>query len=312
MPDIEAYQAAWSDPDVHPRRRHRGRVRTLLALARPRQWIKNALVVAAPGAAGVLGRDDVLGQVLLAAVAFCLISAGIYALNDVRDREEDRHHPRKRLRPVASGELTQLEASLTGAGWLVAGVVLCAITSPLLAGVALGYLVLTVTYSWLWRNVPVLDLTALAAGFVLRAVAGGVAAPVGLSRWFLLVVTFAAVFAASGKRLGELMRVRAMGGSPRRVLRHYGIGGLRTVLVLSGAGATCAYGMWALRLSDPGGVPWRGLTMIPFVVCLLRYGQLVLRGAGEAPEEVVVSDRWLALGGACWLGLFVLGVNATA
>lgn len=311
MSELDAYTAAWSASDAVSRPRRRGRARTLLALARPRQWIKNALVVAAPGAAGALGRDGVLGRVLLAGVAFCLISAGIYALNDVRDREEDRNHPRKRLRPVASGELTPLEATLTGAGWLVAGLALCAVISPVLAAVGAGYVVLTVSYNWLWRNVPVLDLTALAAGFVLRAVAGGAAAPVSLSRWFLLVVTFAAVFAASGKRLGELMRVRATGGSVRRVLRHYGVGGLRAVLVLSGAGATCAYGMWALSVADPG-VPWRALTTIPFVVCLLRYGHLVLRGAGEAPEEVIVSDRLLALGGLIWLVLFALSVNATA
>jgi decaprenyl-phosphate phosphoribosyltransferase len=289
----------------------RGRVRVTVALARPRQWIKNGLVIAAAGAAGILGQDDVLGRVLVATAAFCLLSAGTYALNDVRDRDEDRNHPRKRLRPVAAGEMSPREATLTGLAWLTAGIVLCGIISPLLAAVGVGYVALTFSYSRLWRNVPILDLAVLSAGFVLRAVAGGAAVPVGLSRWFLLVVTFAAVLAAVGKRLGELTRVQAIGGSARRVLVHYGIRRLRILLVISSAGAVCAYGMWALRGPTPAGLPWRALTMIPFVVCLVRYATLVLRGGGEAPEQLIFSDRLLMLAGLCWLTLFVLDVNAT-
>jgi decaprenyl-phosphate phosphoribosyltransferase len=288
----------------------RGRPRALLALARPRQWVKNALVIAAPGAAGALGRDGVPARVLLACFAFCMISAGIYAINDVRDRHEDRRHPRKRLRPVAAGEIQPREAVLFGAVLMACGLILGGVVAPLLALVGLGYLALTISYSWVWRHIPILDLTALAGGFVLRAVAGGVAAPVGLSRWFVLVITCAAIFVATGKRLAELLRATAIGRRPRRVLRRYSEAGLRRVLAASGAGALFAYCVWAFELPDVGGIPWRPLTAIPFAICLLRYGKLVRVGAGEAPEELLMSDRGLALGGLVWLVLFAVSVNA--
>jgi decaprenyl-phosphate phosphoribosyltransferase len=288
----------------------RGRTRALIALARPRQWVKNLLVIAAAGAAGALGHDDVPGRVLIAFIAFCLISAGIYALNDVRDRDEDRLHPRKCRRPVAAGEIDPREAALTGVGWLCCGLALCLVVTPLLALVGLAYLVLTLTYTWIWRHIVVLDLFALAGGFVLRAVAGGVAAPVALSRWFVLVVTCTAIFVAAGKRMAELVRTSETGRQARRVVERYSARGLTLALSISGACALFAYCVWAFELPAVDGVPWRLLTVIPFAVSLVRYGSLVRAGAGEAPEEVLMSDRLLMASGAAWLLLFALSVNA--
>ena len=286
----------------------------MLALARPRQWIKNLLVIAAAGAAGALGTDDVLPRVALAFVAFCLMSAGIYALNDSRDVDEDRRHPRKRYRPVAAGELSLREAVMVGVAWLSTGLLLCFLIRPLLGLVGLSYVVLTVTYTLVWRSIPVLDIVAVAGGFVLRALAGGVAAPVTLSRWFILVVTAVAFFVAAGKRQGELMRTSrsASGGGTagRSVMAHYTPGGLRLLLAGSGGIALFSYCVWAFQLPDVDGIPWRLLTVIPFTLCLLRYGALIGVGAGEAPEEVLLSDRWLVVGGIIWLVLFALGVHA--
>jgi decaprenyl-phosphate phosphoribosyltransferase len=293
-----------------PIRPRRSRPWALLALARPRQWVKNALVIAAPGAAGALGHDDVPVRVVLGAVAFCLISASIYALNDVRDRHEDRRHPRKRFRPVAAGEVAPREAVVFGIVLMVCGLILAVGVTPLLGVVALAYVGLTVSYTWVWRHLPVLDLVALAGGFVLRAVAGGVAAPVGLSRWFVLVITFAALFVAVGKRLAESIRTTTSGHRARAVMRHYSPRRLRLLLSLSAAGALFAYCVWAFTLPSVDGIPWRPLTIIPFAVCLLRYSRVVRAGGGEAPEDVLVSDRVLAAAGVLWLVLFVLGVNA--
>lgn len=284
----------------------------LVALARPRQWMKNLLVLAAAGAADALGHDDVLGRVLAATAAFCLISAGIYAINDVRDHREDRGHPRKRLRPVAARELTPRAATLAGIVWLAAGLAVCIAISPWLLFAACGYIALTVSYTLLWRAVPVVELAALAGGFVLRALAGGAAGPTPLSVWFLLVVSFGAVFAATGKRLGELVRAAALGDPMRRVLRRYSPLGLRAVLALSGLGAICAYAAWALAGPSPGDLPWRALTFVPFVTSLARYGRLAARGAAETPEQVVLTDRALSLSVAAWIVLFGLSVNAGA
>jgi decaprenyl-phosphate phosphoribosyltransferase len=293
----------------------RGRVLATIVTMRPQQWIKNLLVVAAAGAAGALGHDDVPGRVVAAFVAFCLLSAGIYSVNDVRDRFEDRLHPRKRLRPVAAGELSPAFATTLGVALMAAGLALCALISPLLALVGAGYLALTLSYTLIWRHLLLLDIIAIGGGFVLRAVAGGVAAPVTLSRWFLLVISAVAVFVAAGKRYAELRRTDwdvANGGpqTRRKVLEGYSQPRLRVILAASGAVALFAYSVWAFQLPSVGGVPWRPLTIAPFALGLLLYGRLVLAGAGEAPEDVLLRDRLLQIVGVVWLVLFALGVHA--
>lgn len=293
----------------------RGPVLAAVVTARPRQWLKNALIIAAPGAAGALGRDGVPGRVGVACLAFCLISGGIYALNDARDVAEDRLHPRKRFRPIAAGELPVRVAVALGVSWLLVGLAASFAIRPLLGLIALGYVVLTLSYTAVWRHVLVVDVFVVAAGFVLRALAGGAAAPVALSRWFVLVVSAAALFIAAGKRHAELLRITRQGplgvlATGRRVMRGYSERGLRLLLAGSGAVALFAYWVWAFAVPDVDGVPWRPLTAIPFTVCLLRYGTRVRSGGGEAPEEMVLSDRILLAGGLVWLILFALNVHA--
>ncbi|PZR67400.1 MAG: decaprenyl-phosphate phosphoribosyltransferase [Solirubrobacterales bacterium] len=299
-----------------PRRR---RAHAILVTIRPRQWIKNGLVVAAAGAAGALGHDDVPVHVALACAAFCLLASGAYAINDVRDADEDRLHPRKRFRPVAARELTPGAALTLGFCLMLGGLAVCALVRPLLVAVGAGYLALTLSYTVLWRHVVLLDVLAIAGGFVLRAIAGGVAAPVALSRWFVLVVTAVAVFVAAGKRQAELRRSEAGPAQRRseagpaqrrRVLALYTPPVLRLILTGSIAVALFAYCVWAFQLATISGIPWRELTIVPFAACLLRYGALARAGDGEAPEEVLLRDRWMQLAGAAWLVLFAVGVHA--
>lgn len=288
----------------------RTRPGAVLATMRPKQWVKNALVIAAAAAAGALGHDDTPVRVTMAGAAFCLLASGIYAINDVRDAEEDRRHPRKRFRPVASGDLDPRFATALGVSLLFAGIVLAAVVGPLLVLVAAGYVALTLSYTLVWRHLIVFDIFAVAGGFVLRAVAGGVAAPVTLSRWFLLVVTSSAVFVAAAKRYAELRRTDRGGDQRRRVLDSYSPAVLELIMAGAVAVALSAYWVWAFSLAVVHGVPWRPLTIAPFTVCLLRYGQLVHRGAGEAPEDLLLSDRILQLAGLAWLALFALEVHA--
>jgi decaprenyl-phosphate phosphoribosyltransferase len=282
----------------------------VLVTMRPLQWIKNALVVAAAGAAGALGHDDVPGRITVAFVAFCLLASGIYAINDVRDAAEDRRHPRKRHRPIAAGELVARDAFLLGVVLLGSGLLLCAIVRPLLLVVAVGYVALTLSYTLVWRAFPVFDVAAVAGGFVLRAVAGGVAAPVTLSRWFVLVVTAVALLVAAGKRRAELRRAATSGAAPRKVLQRYNEAWLRLIMVGAAAAALFAYCVWAFELPLVHGIPWRPLTAVPFIACLMRYGSLGATGAGEAPEELLLGDRWLLLAATAWLVLFALSVHA--
>ncbi|MDQ6606017.1 MAG: decaprenyl-phosphate phosphoribosyltransferase [Actinomycetota bacterium] len=293
-------------------RRSRGYLRAAVVTARPRQWIKNVLVIAAAGAAGALGTDDVPVRVLLAGAAFCLLASGVYAINDVRDAAEDRLHPRKRFRPVAAGELSSRVAVGLGVTLITAGLGVCVAIRPALAGVGAGYVALSLSYALLWRRLPWLDIVAIAGGFVLRALAGGVAAPVALSRWFVLVVSAAAIMVAAGKRWAELKRSAAQGASRRSVLERYTPGRLQAVVVASGAAAMFAYCAWAFGLPTVHGFPWRPISILPFAACLLRYGWLLRAGAGEAPEDLLIGDRLLALAAAGWIIVFAIGVQVGA
>jgi decaprenyl-phosphate phosphoribosyltransferase len=277
---------------------------------RPKQWVKNVLVIAAAGAAGALGRDDVPLRVGLACVAFCLLASGLYAINDVRDAPEDRLHPRKRYRPVAAGELEPRLAVFLGTCLIAAGIGLSAGIRPLLAAVAVGYVLLTLTYTLIWRHLLLFDIVAIAGGFVLRAVAGGVAAPVTLSRWFLMVVTCAAIFVAGGKRWAEVQRTQATPLGRRRVLALYTQRRLKVILALSGVAALIAYCNWALELPTVNGIPWRPLTIVPVALGLARYAMLLRSGGGEAPEELFLKDWILLAAGVAWLVLFAFGVHA--
>ena len=196
---------------------------------------------------------------------------------------------------------------------MAVGLGLCWFIAPLLALVGVAYLALTLSYTMVWRHLLLLDIIAIGGGFVLRAVAGGAAAPVALSRWFLLVITAAAVFVAAGKRYAELRRTNVQSSAGqivkrRRVLEGYSEPRLRVILAASAALALFAYSVWAFQLPFADGVPWRLLTIPLFAVCMLRYGRLILAGAGEAPEDVLFHDRALQVAGLAWLILFALGV----
>jgi decaprenyl-phosphate phosphoribosyltransferase len=277
----------------------------LLRACRPRQWAKNILLAGAPCAAGVIGRPAVVVEVLGGFVAFCLLSSATYLVNDVRDRHQDRCHPRKCRRPVAAGELSVRAALSAAVVVALCGLALAAAVHPALAAVALGYLLLTGSYSMWWRRVAFLDIAAIAAGFVLRAVAGGVAADVALSRWFLVVTSACALFLITGKRHAEVLA-----GGPdaltRATLRHYSLRGLRLLLGVAACAACVAYAMWAFGRAESG--PWYELSAATFVLWLVRYGVRLGRGAGQAPEELILSDLPLLALGGVWVLLFVSAV----
>jgi decaprenyl-phosphate phosphoribosyltransferase len=295
-----------------PSRRHSlATLRALVRACRPRQWVKNLLVVAAPGAAGALGRPEIAGKILLAFMCFCALSSSTYLLNDIHDRDEDRENPRRRHRPIASGQLPVSSAIAAAIGLVVFGLGLALLVRPWLAVLAATYVLLTGSYTLWWRNVAVADISAIAGGFVLRALAGGVATSVTVSRWFLLVTSFGALFMVTGKRYAEL---RQSGGTrrARAALEQYSERYLLFVIALSAAVATTAYCLWAFQRSHHAKLSWYELTVIPFVLWLLRYALLIDRGEGQAPEELIVRDRFLLAMSGTWLAIFVAGVYVVA
>jgi decaprenyl-phosphate phosphoribosyltransferase len=235
----------------------------------------------------------------------CLVSSATYLLNDVRDREQDRRHPTKRRRPIAAGELA-VPAALRAAVLLaLAGIGLAFAIRPELAAVAFGYIALTVSYSLWWRHIAVLDIVAIASGFALRALAGGVATDIYLSRWFVLVTAFGAIYLVAAKRLAEQREHRGP-GPLRATLQRYSPAGLRLTLVLSAALAGLAYTGWAA--TRPVHVAIYVLSALPFLLWLVRYAVLIAAGAGQAPEELILRDRMLLALSVAWVGLFLAGV----
>lgn len=281
--------------------------RALLRAVRPRQWVKNVLVLAAPGAAGVLSHAHIAGECALAFVCFCMISSATYLLNDVHDRHEDARHPRRRSRPIASGEVSVRLAVTLAVALMVGGLGLAFAVRPALAGVAAGYLALTGSYTMWWRSVAVADIAAIAGGFVLRALAGGAATAVPLSRWFVLVTSFGALFLVAGKRYSEL-RESENGAHQRASLRAYSAEYLRMVIGVCAAITVTSYCLWAFQRPHGDQLSWFELTIIPFVLWLLRYALLIDGGAGHTPEELILSDRFLLSMSAAWVVLFVCGV----
>jgi decaprenyl-phosphate phosphoribosyltransferase len=262
-------------------------------------------VLAAPCAAGVIDRPVVAAQVAGAFVALCLVSGATYLLNDVRDREQDRVHPRKRARPVAAGEIAPRTAIRAAAVMALIGVALASAIDPMLGVIGCGYLALTASYSLWWRRVVVVDILAIAAGFVLRALAGGIATDIYISRMFLIVTACCAIFLVAAKRYAEL-RDDAARRPARATLRRYSARGLRLTLAASAALAGVAYTSWAF--TRPAHVFWYGLSLAPFLLWLARYATLIGAGAGQAPEELILRDRTLLALGVAWTFLFLGGV----
>lgn len=329
-PNPSANPAVGTPPPPPPPVRGRGRpvgraagptraetlARALLAEARPKQWSKNVLVFAAPAAAGVLEHGRPLLRSAAVFVLFCLLSSATYLLNDVADRDKDRLHPVKRYRPVAAGTLATRDALI--AAFALGAIAIGAGTAlRWQLGVVLAlYGALQVAYSLRLKQIAVYELTSVAAGFVLRAIAGAVAVPVVLSQWFLVVTTFGCLLVVSGKRLAEQTELGTEGGRHRATLEAYSSRFLWLVVSVSAAGAVIGYALWALGLQAAAvsvhhhdGIYFQ-LSIVPVLLGLLRYAMAIDQGRAARPEDLVHTDRHLQVLGAVWLLLFALGVYA--
>jgi decaprenyl-phosphate phosphoribosyltransferase len=282
----------------------------LIKACRPKQWAKNVLVFVAPAAAGVLTEPYFLRLTLQAFVAFCAVSSATYLLNDTLDVESDRRHPTKRNRPIAAGVVPIPLAVATAAVLFIAGVVLAAWTNPTLAGLVAGYAVLTTSYSLFLKQVPVLDLVILSAGFILRLLGGAYGAGVEVSEWFLLVSLFGSLFIAGAKRFAEKKELGEEAAALRPTLGAYSTEYLGFVRSVAAAAVMISYCQWAVESggTERYSTPWIQLSIIPFVIAILRYALLVDQGQGAAPEEVFSSDRQMQLMGVLLVAFLALAV----
>jgi decaprenyl-phosphate phosphoribosyltransferase len=284
--------------------------RSLLHTARPKQWTKNVLVFAAPAAAGVLDQWDHLAQTLVAFVAFCLAASGTYFFNDALDAHADRLHPTKQFRPVASGHISERLAKAVAVLLVVLGILVALpVREGQLAAVVAGYALLTLSYSAWLKHEPVIDLGVVAAGFVIRAIAGGVATGVEISDWFLIVAGGASLFMVTGKRYAEQIEMGDASGAHRATLTAYTRGYLSYVRAVASGVTITAYCLWAFEsATTSGSQTWFEISIVPFVLAILRYAHVVEQGRGGAPEDVVLSDRVLQVLGLLWAASFAIGV----
>jgi decaprenyl-phosphate phosphoribosyltransferase len=281
----------------------------LVRALRPRQWTKNLLVLAAPGAAGVLQRGDVAWRVALAFVVFCALAGGTYLLNDAADRDRDRLHPVKRLRPIASGAVPRPLAVAAGALLLAGGLGLAAAVSAALLAVAGGYVLLTGAYTLVLKRVVLVDIACVAGAHVLRAVAGGAATGVRPSPWFLVVVSFSSLLVVAGKRYAELRGGGPDVGRVRATLAVYRPEYLRFVWTIGATVAITAYGLWTFGGHHGDAQPWAALSIIPYVLGLMRYVMLVEAGHGEEPEQTLLRDPGMRLCLLAWALVFGAAVT---
>jgi len=283
--------------------------RALLAAARPRQWLKNLLVLAAPAAGGVLTEPDALAATALAFVAFCLTASGGYLLNDVRDAERDRHHPTKRRRPIAAREIGHGTALTAGSALIACGLAVAALVNLALLAAVAGYAALTYAYTHYLKRLPILDIATVAAFFMIRAVAGGLAADIPLSRWFLIVAGFGSLFIVTGKRASEYAALGDARADTRPALAHYSYGYLRNLRTMAAAVTLTAYCLWAFdRARTLEGSPFMELSIVPFVLFIMRYAMLTEDDGERAPEDLVLGDPGLRVGAVAWMIVFGCGV----
>ncbi len=298
-----------------PARTHWASVHALLRTARPRQWVKNILVFAAPGAAGVLSHGNDALRATATFGVFCLAASGTYLLNDAIDAASDRHHPIKRERPVAAGEIPVPVAGWTGVAVMAIAIGLAWwLAGGRLALVIALYLTVSTAYSLRLKHEPVIDLACVSSGFVLRAIAGGIATHVFLSDWFVIVTSFGALLVVAGKRSAEHTDLGEGRSAHRPALSAYPAAFLRTVRLIAASVTLTAYCLWAFERSATvtrshhSHPIWFELSIVPVVLAVLHLELRFEGGQGGAPEDLALGDRMLQLLGLAWVVLFAIGV----
>jgi len=312
IPDLGA-----PPPMDEPTRRRRSLPVALVAAMRPRQAItKNLLVFTAlifarrpqEGAAAISLFDLIpLLQAFAAYLLFSMTSAAVYLLNDLKDVEQDRLHPKKRLRPIAAGELPVSLAWFACAALIVVALVGAGLLRPLLALVVGVYFAVQVGYSFGLKHQVILDVFIISSGFVLRAIAGAVAIGVPISPWFYTLIGLGALFLGFGKRRAEIMLLNETAGQHRRVLEEYSATLLEELIAIVTASIVMAYALYTFSAEN---LPKNHAMMltIPFVLYgLFRYLYLVYRkNEGGSPEQVMLADRPLLACVVLWVATCVV------
>lgn len=275
----------------------------LIAAMRPRQISKNLFVLVAMVFAN---RFDRAPTALLAFALFCLVSGSVYLVNDVADREQDRQHPTKRKRPIASGRLPWQVALVFGVVFGVGGVAAAFALNVRFGAISLVYLLLQVAYTVWLKHVVLIDVFTIAAGFVLRAVAGAWAIQVPISTWLLVCTLQLALFLAFGKRRHELVSLQDGAANHRRILAEYSLPFLDQMISIVLGGLTVSYALYVINSPTAVQHPHLALTLPSVFYFIFRYLYLIhVEHKGGAPETILLEDRPTQVNALIWIILSV-------
>jgi decaprenyl-phosphate phosphoribosyltransferase len=249
-----------------------------------------------------------VGRSVLAFVAFCFAASGTYLINDAMDREADAVHPSKRNRPVASGDLMEGTARLAGAAALAAALALSAPLGWKFVGVVGLYIAVATAYSIFLKRFPIVEMVVVATGFLLRGIGGGVAVDVPLSDWFLIVASFGSLLIVVGKRRSDQQLTSSSPVASKPVVR-YEPAFLQQCMTAAIAVTLTGYCLWAFERAElvSGGI-WYRISIIPFLLVILRFAMLAEEGRTAAPEDVAISDRATQVFLVAWIAMFAGGV----
>lgn len=294
---------------------------SFIRVARPLHWVKNFALFAALIFTGNLYTKIFLDRTVLAFIAFCLATSATYIFNDIWDIKRDSLHPHKKFRPIASGELPISVAFAEAFIFAAASIFLAAKLNPLFLFSVIGYLVMQALYSLVLKNLAIIDILIIAAGFILRVYAGAFVINAHLSVWFLLCVISVALFLASGKRRAELGVISASSGATRQSLTKYSKSLLDSYVTMFGNAAWLSWALFTFFESPQATVPvWLFLAelsrtttvnkmlmiTIPLVIFgIMRYESLIFEDRTEAPEKILLTDIPLLASVAIWIGLVI-------
>ncbi len=274
----------------------------LIRACRPKQWSKNLLLYFGLIFALKLTDPVLIGRATVGFLVFCLASSGIYLFNDLADLEKDREHPTKRYRPLAAGLISPLQAIALGLVLLLVAFVVGFTLGTTFGLLTVFYVLLMLAYSARLKHVVLIDVFVLAAGFVLRAVAGAVAVSVPISPWLYVCTVLASLFLGLGKRRSELVLLNHGAGRHRRILDEYSLPLLDQLIVVVTSATIMAYSLYTFSAENLPSNHAMMLT-IPFVLYgLFRYLYLMHQhNGGGSPEEALLGDRPLLLSATLWL-----------
>lgn len=274
----------------------------IITILRPSQWLKNLILFFPPFLGGELLGAGVVTRGVAPAVSFCLASSSTYILNDIIDRESDRSHPRKSRRPIPSGGISITAAVAMCSLCLAGSLILAYRISSVFLAILVSYLFVSALYSLCLKNLPIVDLFCISAGFLFRLQAGGEAFGITISQWLFLSVFLLSIFLSTGKRLYEKNALGDSAGAHRKSLESYPPGFLDGIMYMTGGAVLVTYTMYVIE---------HHVLIYTVPLCcfgLLRYILRVKSGLGGDPTESLLKDMPLLVTGVFWAVLVGWGI----